>query len=288
VPTDFSFLSNTEESINFFDKLNQRVGMGHRKILIDLSKIEKITIEVLLYIISLDKKYKKELLNVVLNIVLPKNQKLNSIIATSGITKYFLSDNNYISFNEETIFPITDGEMYPEEDDAKICAKAVDFAKKHLVNAKSKDSKFMELYNTLVELMQNTSDHAYKDNAIISNWYLYARKVEKGIAFYFFDNGLGVISTASKKILDKVKIGQKSILESILNGEFRTRTNLSYRGKGFPEIKKFLDSDSVGLQMILTNKVRYFKSEENQIPLDNLKNNFQGTLVVWLLKEKER
>jgi anti-sigma regulatory factor (Ser/Thr protein kinase) len=284
VPTNFSFLSNTEESIRFFDNLNQKVGMGYKKILIDLSNIEKITIEVLLYIISLDKKYKKESLNVVLNIILPKGRKLNSTIATSGITQYFLSDKKHISLNEETIFPITDGEMYPNKDDSEICGEAVDFAKKHLGDIESKNPKFMELYNALVELMQNTFDHAYKKNAIISNWYLYAKKVDKGIAFYFFDNGLGIITTARKKFIDKFNIGQKSILESILNGDFRTRTNLPHRGQGFIDIKKLLDSDSVGLQMILTNKVRYFKNEDTHIPLDNLKNNFQGTLVVWLLK----
>lgn len=132
--------------------------------------------------------------------------------------------------------------------------------------------------------MQNTFDHAYKKNASINNWYLYANKVESGIVFYFFDNGAGVINTAHKQLIDKFKISKKSLLESVLNGEFRSRTKFPNRNKGFPEIKSFLDSDYVGLQMILTNEVRYFKDKDNHIPLDDLKNSFQGTLLVWLLK----
>lgn len=289
-PTNFSLTGNPNETLKFFDKFLYLIEQGIDRFIIDMRTIQNLTIEPLLYLISLDKLFREEDTFILIKIKTPKNTKMKYLIAASGFTEYF-SAKKEISLDEEYIFKICDGETNKKNnlDDAITCAQAVDFSKKFFTKEKTKDTRFLMLYEALAELMQNTDDHAYDFNAILDNWYLFAIRLEKGIGFYFFDNGRGIIKTAREKIIDKaygvIGLKQSNIMKSVLNGEFRSRTKLSYRGKGLPQINKFLMDNSVSSPIIITNKIFFTKDENSDsVFYDNLNYNFKGSLFIWILK----
>jgi hypothetical protein len=144
------------------------------------------------------------------------------------------------------------------------------------------------MYNALAEMMTNTDNHAYEDEDF-RNWYLFAVKVDTGIAFYFFDNGRGIIKTAKKNMLEKAmnytfSLGHQSIMKSVLNGEYRSATGLTNRNKGLPEINDFLTKDYVSSPMILTDKL-FCLPQKNKY--EKNKYNFKGSLFIWILKNEE-
>lgn len=285
----FSLINNNEESLKFFNDFFDLIDRGYYKFLFNMREVKKLDIEVLLYIISLDKIY-KEKINIQLNIKVPTEQTLKYIMIASGFTKYFKSNVDIDEIDEENIFPICDGatNRLNKKDDARTCADAVDFAKKFFDYSERKNQIFRLLYTSLAELMLNTDNHAYDEDvedSIINNWYLFAVKIGDNILFYFFDNGKGITKTARPKIIDKayglINLEQKNILQSVLNGEFRSKTGIRHRGKGLPQINDLLTDNQVGLSVILTNRVfRYHsnKEEYQKVPYD-----FRGSLFIWTI-----
>jgi hypothetical protein len=174
--------------------------------------------------------------------------------------------------------------------DGETCKNAVDFALKFFPDQKFSQPKFRHLYNALAEMMLNTDNHAYDDEYELRNWYLFAIKVEKGVAFYFFDNGKGILRTAKQHLLERLSAkadfsyGYISLMKAALNGEYRSATGESYRNKGLPEINEFFNESTVSYPLIITNKV-YCAPQQGVYKTNQY--NFRGTLFVWLLKDEE-
>lgn len=284
-PKEFSFILNREESLKFFQDFFELIDKGYESIFIDMRKVNELTIEVLLYIISIDKINKKSDSNIQLKIKVPNNSQLGLLIDKSGFSKYFKC-NKTIVLNQDEIFVIQDGETNQIKgiEDATTCADAVDFVLKYT----KQELIHRKLFNALAEMMTNTDNHAY-ENEEFRNWYLFAYKVDAGIAFYFFDNGKGIINTAKKNLLEKAlsyafSLGHESLMEAVLNGNYRSATGLPYRNKGLPEIKDFLIDSQVLLPIILTNKIFCFPSK-NEYHIN--KYNFRGSLFAWILEIKD-
>lgn len=281
-PSKFSFLFNTNKSLEFFYTMQDSIRRGFTSIILDLRHVTEMSGDVLVYIISLDNIFKKSGKKISIKIKVPKNHDLKYLLMTCGLTKYFEA-NIKEHIDEANIFKICDKNS--NENDGIICANAVDFCQKYYRVRQD----FFYFYNSLAELMTNTDQHAYPKNASISNWYLYAHKVESGVAFYFFDNGKGILKTAKKKLLEKLQkitfgLDPKNLLESTLNGEFRSQTGKKYRNKGLPEIHKFLTGKNITNAIILTNNIfadlTLGKSKK-------LEYNFEGSFFIWIIKTDE-
>lgn len=291
-PVDFSLITNCDETLSFFEEFNSySQKVTHLKI--NMSKTEAMTTEVLLYIISLHKinKAKNKAPNIFIQT--PDSFHLKKLMAVSGLTKYFNAKTS-VRINSEDIFKIQDKESNSKKgiDDAKTCKDAVNFAVKYFDGAKFTDEPFMLMYNALAEMMTNTDNHAYDEDGELRNWYLFGSKLDNGsVAFFFFDNGKGILKTAKKNLIEKAlsklpfALKHKNIMNSVVNGEYRSITGLSYRNKGLPEINEFLTSNAVTLPIILTNKV-YFKPQEKN-NYKKTKHNFKGSLFTWILDNQE-
>jgi len=289
-PENFSFIGNTNESLEFFeDVIYYLDNVDH--LIIDMRNTKKMTTEVLLYLISLHKINEKKGKTLNTTIRSPKEEDLIELMLQSGFSNYFRANiNTKIHVDKENIFQIKDKEtnlknkVYDEE----TCREAIEFSLKFYKDAKFSQPKFRHIYNALVEMMQNTDDHAYDEDGELRNWYLFAIKLEKGISFFFFDNGKGVLKTAKKNILEKVvekanfSYGHESLMQSVLNGDYRSATGLTNRNRGLPEINQSLTEDGIELPIILTNRI-YARLNEREYR--KLKYNFRGTLFIWILKE---
>ncbi|MCD6433752.1 MAG: hypothetical protein J7L21_06895, partial [Sulfurimonas sp.] len=87
-PKEFSFLYNPDESLGFFQDFMYYSEMADL-IKIDMRETEDLTIEVLLYLISLHKINKSKDIKVDITIKAPEIEKLKGFMAQSGFSKYF-------------------------------------------------------------------------------------------------------------------------------------------------------------------------------------------------------
>lgn len=290
-PLNFSFIENCDDTLSFFEKFkSSSTKVNYLKI--NMSKTTNMTTEVLLYLISLHKinKANKKAPNIIIQA--PDKDYLNKLMAISGFSKYFKAKTS-IKINSENIFKIQDKASNIKNglDDSKTCKAAIDFALKYFSGAKFTDEPLMHMYNALAEMMTNTDNHAYNEDGELRNWYLFASKIDTGVSFFFFDNGRGIIKTAKKNLIEKAldklsfSLKHKNIMNSVLNGEYRSITGKTYRNKGLPEINEFLTSNDVALPIILTNKVYSMPQEKNNYR--KTKHNFKGSLFTWILDIKE-
>ena len=291
-PTNFSLITNCDETLSFFEEFNSYSRkVTHLKI--NMSKTETMTMEVLLYIISLRKIHKSN--NEAPNIMIktPDSFNLKKLMAVSGFAKYFHTKVS-VTINSEDIFKIQDkaSNIKNNIDDTETCKAAIEFALKYFDGAKYTDEPFMLMFNALAEMMTNTDHHAYSEDKELRSWYMFASKLDAGgVAFFFFDNGKGIIKTAKKSLMEialvklPFALKHKNIMNSVLNGEYRSVTGLPYRNKGLPEINEFLTSNDVKLPVIITNKVYSMPQETNNYR--KTKHNFKGSLFTWILDIQE-
>ena len=142
-----------------------------------------------------------------------------------------------------------------------------------------------------IELMLNTIQHAYNDSyEYEKKWYIFAdnkKSKNETITFVFLDTGLGIPTTVSKRICDKMKkivfdTIDSNLLISALRGEFRSETKQKHRGKGLSGIYNLAKLKNIKGLKIISNKA-YF----NDNNLINLEKSFKGTLFYWEMNKED-
>ncbi len=153
------------------------------------------------------------------------------------------------------------------------------------------------LQRTLIELMQNSFNHAEPLKEGEKHWWLSVNidPQRKIASFSFIDYGVGVFESLSSKdeksqwfnwrkmisIFDPRD--NSDILKLILDGKLhKTVTGQDYRGKGLPGIKEAMDRNLISKLYIITNNVFCNVSENIYLTLPN---NFQGTFVYWEIND---
>jgi len=149
---------------------------------------------------------------------------------------------------------------------------------------------------TLIELMQNTNNHASLEREGEKHWWLSVKHLqeENRVAFSFVDYGVGVFQSLKSKTQSKKWFGaldylkalfsttdNAELLRLIFNGELhKTASGKPYRGKGLPGIYEALLKNKISNLSMVTNDV-FFNSESNEYR--TLLNNFEGTFIYWEL-----
>jgi len=279
-PANFSVVDNPNITMQFFQKIEYEILSGN-PIKIDMKKVENLTFDSLLYIIAMFDYLKAMNIHFSVRGNLPLNEKFKIIVIESGFLSFFESNLNEIKYNENYL-QIKSGD-YTNSDIAK---HLILFISKHINKSRT---ELFDLYRIFIEMMANTKQHAYilKNNTPYSKWYLMAKyeKDLKKVKFVFLDTGVGIAKTISKKISEKIFYvfsGAKDsdLIHSALKGEFRSRTEESWRGKGLPNIKKFSAEKYVEDLTIVSNKgyINCTKNNKSEL-MDALK----GTLYSWNL-----
>ena len=301
-PTIFSFLRDINKTIGFFELLNHTHNSTKKpKHFIDMKDVEDLTMETVLYLLSIINIWKKKRHKFKLQIQAPNNEELKSLLSKSGLHKYLKGDADGVF--EENIYPMCDGGLETIDNSNTIstnerCISISEYSTKMLssngeVDSKSLQRKVFYQTNAIAEMIRNTDDHAYNKTPSelmpLRNWYFFAAKVKDGISCYFLDNGKGIISTTKKDIIDRVFLGLKNfepkLLKEVMNGKFRSRTKKPYRNKGLPEIKEFFENPFIRIATIITNNTIY-RNDNGTITYEKINKEFKGTLYIWILKEE--
>lgn len=318
-PKKFGFFDDYEEVITYFDLARKicKCKNFEKNLRFDLSCVEKISIDAIMYMIAFVKTTGHENINFFLNI--PENTKCKKFILSCGIGN-FMKDKDVFTANEcEDYYAIEFGSK-ADTDTAK---KISDFVYKKLGINKI-EGYF--LYNMLIELMNNTEQHAYDDDEK-KVWYIFIENTRNKIKCTFLDTGKGIPATISIRnnfkydgdfdklfssssthllsdhgdnysdfgdfsfvdILDSISNrDSKLIFSALMSNSNRTKTKNYNRGRGLPEIYNYYKKDKYTskFKIISRNGVCIFKdSKRNSPDMIDLDIAFNGTLFYWEIKK---
>ena len=213
----------------------------------------------------------------------PKDEKCNSIFQSSGFYDFVFHKKD---------FPI-DPNIYTIKKNSKVLGEIAkdikDFTIKSLGVTKA-DTR--GIYESIVECMQNTNNHAYKPEQRYNCWWLmasYDSACEK-VNFTFLDNGLTIPTTIAKKYSERIMkvVGVRQdgkMIYSALKGDFhRTSTKEKHRGKGLPKIYATSQKGQIEDLYILSRKGLVNATNKTT---EELANRFHGTLLTWSYAKEE-
>lgn len=274
VPQNFSLTENFEETVLFFNDVLEYI-FDRKKIEVgikfDMSKVKSVTNDAIMYLLAIVKNVKAKCF---LSGNLPIDENARKVVIESGFLSYVNSEKDIVLSKDTDKIQIKSGNTINQYIVKDIC----DFVIQKF-NINRKQCRF--LYDMLMEMMANTSQHAYNSNRLLNYWYLFVEKHADSIKFVFLDTGLGIPQTISKKIFSEKMniIKEKTDAEyiySALKGESRTRTTKGHRGKGLPKIYNYNEDGKIKYLQIISGRGLIEKNEKIV-----LKNKFAGTLFSW-------
>lgn len=277
-PKVFSLVENTEQTLEFFSRLHV-LGNKPCRIFIELEKVDKITAEALLLLLSYLKRGRlKRCVSVGGDE--PKNQKVREVFAHSGFYAHVSNrPAHYRPSSDLGILKRHEGKRVRED----VCAELIHYATRRLFGTVRKNGG---LYRTLIECMANTKDHARIGREANEAWWVTAYHDAEAnvVKFAFLDNGVGIFKSARMRSVLRW-MGQFAglvtyphLLLDILDARLPSRTGLPYRGKGLPAIYRSLSRGSIRNLKIVTNTAFLDAAKREG---RELKHPFRGTCLTW-------
>ena len=286
-PAVFSFVKNPDGVAKFVSSL-ERLFEKRKKVNVLLEDVMDIDLGAIVVLLSIMIQFKVK--RIKFNGTKPRDQEIRHKLERSGFFKKLYSD-----FRERDRYDISDSEgIYThawKKVDSELGAMLIETASKTIW---SRSRRCPGVQRVLIELMQNTNNHADETMPGGKHWWLsvHHNKKRKLVTFSFVDFGVGVFSSLERK-----KSGSKwfrwrqklskffefrsntDVMNLILNGAFHsTVTEQSYRGKGLPGIADALRRGQISRLHIITNNVHVFVDKDQYSTLDA---PFSGTFVSW-------
>lgn len=292
-PDIFSFIKNTDKVIKFIGDL-KKLYDSRQKTYVVLENIKEVDYSAIVVLLSIMVKFKAQKISFNGNFPLDKESK--RIIIESG---FF--DNLYKKFKDDYSYDISktnsDGihTHASRNVDSTLSSKLIEHASKSVWG---EHRRCQGVQRTLIELMQNTNNHAEIGKPGEKHWWISIKQDTKAkkVSFSFVDFGVGVFTNLENKPEKSKFFGwpnkllavfkytdNASLLKLILDGELhKTVTGKHYRGKGLPGIAEVMRRNQISNLHIITNNV-FCCPSKNIYKL--LKTSFSGTFVYWELRE---
>lgn len=290
-PQIFSFIDEPESTIKFLIRL-EKLYLNRKSVFVDLSGLKSLDHSAVTVLVSVMFSFKSR--NIAFNGNFPANKELAKKLINSGFFKYLGKPiGNKIEYTigkENQIFARANKEVNSE---LGLIVMAEASTTIWGINRTCKG-----LQRTLLELMQNTNNHADLCEKGAKHWWLSVNhnKENKRVSFYFVDYGVGIFESLKSKPaknkwfgwFEKIQTklihgGDDEILRLLLNGDMHmTVTGQHFRGKGLPGIKEVQDRNQISNLKIISNDVFADVTKSNYYKLSN---NFSGTFVTWELNE---
>jgi hypothetical protein len=193
VPTIFSVVENPDSMLSFFSQVHSQVK-SRRSIFFDMSKIEKLGVDALLYMLSVFDYYENVHGFRKFSGNVPDDANCRSLLVSSGFLNYVHHGKLYAK-ERKNILSIKSHELVQPS----IANQVVSFAIEKLGRADIAQAR--SIYATLIECMGNTRNHAYMPGRPHPKWWLIAAHNEENnrVNFTFLDNGQGIPETMKKE-----------------------------------------------------------------------------------------
>lgn len=281
-PYNFSLINNTESTIKYFNLAHEEL-MKKNQILFDISHIETLTTDAIAVQIAKinDEEFHN---NTRINGNEPKDYQLKKLFTQSGFYD-FVQTQHAKPKNDKTllIHQITNNRVEPD-----IAKEACLQGLRHTFG---NEEIFEPLYDILIEIMQNTNNHAGSTRGVYDWWlHVYNHPDSRKTSYTFLDLGFGIFESLPVKSFKRdflEFIGVQSNLDLVprlFAGEIKSRTARPERGKGIPQVYE-CSQDSIFEKFILISNDIYanLKTNENKL----IKNQFNGTLFYWEINNND-
>lgn len=286
-PKVLSIVDNTEETLSYFNAFFEkfRSVKSYKCIFyFNLLEVESITIDAIMYILAILRNIKgRKAFKYSFKGNNPLNKDAKQVLEKSGFFNYVNSMNPLFIPQSENI-QIKSGTNSNPNAAKEVC----DF-----IIEKTGSNKQMtySLYEVMIELMDNTWNHAYKDTSTLTRaWYVYVEDFSDRIEFVFLDTGAGIPKTVARKVIEQVitPLNKDSLfIKSALNGENRTVTRQSNRGNGLPHVLSTCINRDLSNMNIYSGRGLCTIDDDGTINNIDFKGNLEGTLFKWdIIKEK--
>lgn len=196
--------------------------------------------------------------------------------------------------------------------EAELIHKFVEIVEKHAILVLN-DAARRKLVGALVEAMSNANEHAYKLptnlQSMRQRWWLSASIdiARHEVTVILCDQGVGVPKTLDVSLFEGLQLHLEqsnwlSIFRSHRNDGvaikaatelFRTGTGQAGRGKGFRDMKAFVDKCADGELSVLSNRGRYHYvggvdcSRDRSESFDDEVRSIGGTIIEWRIRNAD-
>lgn len=284
-PKTLCIFENSAETISFFKQVSGIIRQLKRrgKLFFDLSQVEKVSVDAIMYLVATIKNTRRiRALQIECAGNVPINEAAQRTLETCGFYRYVSPQYNIKYTSKNDHIKITRG----CEADPLLAGKICEFVHDHS-NCDRLSTK--SLYTMIMELMTNTKQHAYNNNAYMANnWYVFVEDCPSHMQFVFLDTGAGIPNTIrTKGVVEKLKnifsMDDAYFIASALRGEVRSETKLTYRGKGLPEIYKRISLGYISDFCVVSGYGKCSVKESGEIEETRLENDLVGTMLCWKL-----
>ncbi len=276
-PTDFSFVNNCDEVLEYMENARNTINQG-KQIIFDFSDIDKLSPDGIALLISnvKDKGFNR---GVQIKGRDPKKQELKQMFEESGFYDHvYPVVPRHKNPNNMLLHKITRHRTEP------VLAKEI--CEKATLHTLGQIKKFPPLYDILVECMTNTHNHANLKQKGVHDWWIFHYcPLNSTISYFaFIDLGVGIFrSIAVRNYVNsvKIKLGFKAnvdLVNDLLEGKITSRTGLEIRGKGFPTIYQHTKNPAIKNFVLISNDV--YANISSGIYKET-KAEFKGTFLYW-------
>ena len=279
LPSNFSLINNYEEVVAKFSSIKRQIiskNFHRKKVYLDMSGIESVSVDALMYLLVFIKNIKAQTVSFeLIGGNLPKDEQCSKIVKQSGFLRY-LKTNATPEFSKDNV-QIFAGDKLDSTKVGEICSFVQTKFGSNMISTK-------KLYGSFGEIIGNSIEHAYEDEEHWKKWIVYVEYADCKIQVVVLDTGSGIINTMTKKgVFEKMDLLplHKQLLKSALNGEFRSKTKMSYRNKGLPNIRENALNNILKNLVLFSNDVKYTCCKNEQGINEgfySLNNSLEGTL----------
>lgn len=286
-PTNFSFIENTSECIQTFEKLHFHLRRN-QNVFFKCRNIANITDDTIVVLMSVIKEFQLKKISLIGDE--PKSKAVCKVFEKSGIANYV---EGYI-----TTRAVTDKNGIYSHNNLKVQNEL-----SHQLIGSAAETIWGEkktctgVQRVLIECMANTHDHADPKREAMHSWWLSISHddVNKIVSFSFVDFGVGIFESIKRQkstvkfinffssIFGRYK-NNADILKLIFDGELKkSRTGSKNRGNGLPSIAKALSLNQIDNVKIISNDV-YADLKNDKF--ETMPKQFSGTFVYWELNHE--
>lgn len=290
-PIIFSFINNTEEVIRFIQSLEYSYE-SKKKVYVDLLKVTEIDYSAIVVLLSIMVKFKAS--DIQFNGNFPQDHISKELLIRSG---FFENLDRKFKIEERYEIPaMGTGGIHThayKRVDSELGDQIIKSASRRVWG---EERRCQGIQRALLELMQNTNNHAEIGKEGEKHWWLAVNHYqnENKVCFAFVDFGVGIFKSLENKQEGNKWHGWKDkiaklftfdhnvdILKLILNGDFHsTVTGKNYRGKGLPGIALVQKRNWLSDLRIISNNVYCLFDNSD---FRKLKRPFNGTFIYWEL-----
>jgi hypothetical protein len=286
-PSILSMRVNPEATIRFFDSL---LEYYHRNqaVFVSMRHASRIDYDAIVVLLSVMIRLKSAGIPFYGDI--PKDPSVRSLLIKSGFFQ-----NLYRRFEEQDRYTLGQAHSIHTHGSRSVDpARSAEVIERATTTVWGIPRRSQGIQRVLLELMQNTNNHASPRLQGEKHWWLsvHHQKKAQRASFVFVDLGIGVLQSLDNKphtskwfawrskALTILTVGDNvDVLRYILGGQLhQTVTGQPFRGKGLPGINEVAERNWISNLLIVTNDVYADVSNKD---FHALRNPFGGTLVSW-------